>query len=338
MINENYTIFVQDMLQWADLEFEMLDEDVVKIHDFFEYLKETVTNRKYDVVAMLEEKYGINGSNKIPMKIVAVNHDVNHKFAGVLVFELTKELKKKYRDFFEAIYKGESDWGFFYQEGDTPSRDVPINRLGLSTRAHNCLTWRNRLVTVGDLLSLPGGEKLLARFRNFGKKSLEEVRGMMQRCNLQFDEPIVDEVTNKETPPKTPKVVEVVEDDSQVISVEEFTRIWDKELRKMVRLFVNKITTKIHDVKGLQAPTGIEIESIIYTRPMKLSNEEQSSVYNSICKHCLDSGWKIKFCTRLDEVNAGLIRAGRVEFVNSKTYYVINIESNQLKKDEEDEV
>ncbi len=62
------------------------------------------------------------------------------------------------------------------QEGDKPSQsriDTPIEELDLSVRAFNCLK-ANEIQTVGQLLQ-KREEELLA-LRNFGRKSLDEIK------------------------------------------------------------------------------------------------------------------------------------------------------------------
>ncbi|HEX5395957.1 MAG TPA: DNA-directed RNA polymerase subunit alpha, partial [Candidatus Limnocylindria bacterium] len=65
-------------------------------------------------------------------------------------------------------------------EGDVPSApasanllDAPIEELDLSMRAYNSLK-RNNITKIGQLLAL--GDDELLRMRNFGKKSLDEMR------------------------------------------------------------------------------------------------------------------------------------------------------------------
>ena len=50
---------------------------------------------------------------------------------------------------------------------------IPIERLQLSPRSHNCLKQAG-VNTVGDVVSMSEAE--LLRIRNFGAQSLEELR------------------------------------------------------------------------------------------------------------------------------------------------------------------
>jgi DNA-directed RNA polymerase subunit alpha len=55
--------------------------------------------------------------------------------------------------------------------------DMPIEDLDLPMRAYNSLK-RNNIVKVGQLLSLQDDD--LLRMRNFGKKSLDEMKERLQ--------------------------------------------------------------------------------------------------------------------------------------------------------------
>lgn len=60
----------------------------------------------------------------------------------------------------------------------------PVDDLELSVRSSNCLKASN-IRTLGDLVQRSEPEML--RFRNFGKKSLEEISEILQRHGLHFD-------------------------------------------------------------------------------------------------------------------------------------------------------
>jgi DNA-directed RNA polymerase subunit alpha len=60
---------------------------------------------------------------------------------------------------------------------------TPLNDLGLSVRAYNCLKVAG-LQTLGDLASLEIADML--KFRNFGKKSLKELEELMVSKGLSF--------------------------------------------------------------------------------------------------------------------------------------------------------
>lgn len=63
-------------------------------------------------------------------------------------------------------------------------KNVQIDELELSVRAHNCLK-RANIHTVAELLKY--SEKELLEFKNFGKKSADEVaKSLRKRFNLQL--------------------------------------------------------------------------------------------------------------------------------------------------------
>ncbi|NIS39095.1 DNA-directed RNA polymerase subunit alpha [Candidatus Saccharibacteria bacterium] len=58
-----------------------------------------------------------------------------------------------------------------------------VDELELSVRSHNCLKNAN-IKTIGDLVRLDEGE--LLKFRNFGRKSLQEIQEILERKGLYF--------------------------------------------------------------------------------------------------------------------------------------------------------
>ncbi len=58
-----------------------------------------------------------------------------------------------------------------------------VDELDLSVRAHNCLKAAN-IKTIGDLVRREESEML--KFRNFGRKSLQELMQVIEERNLQF--------------------------------------------------------------------------------------------------------------------------------------------------------
>jgi DNA-directed RNA polymerase subunit alpha len=61
--------------------------------------------------------------------------------------------------------------------------ETPVDELELSVRAHNCLK-RAEIGRLADLVSLKEAE--LLKFRNFGKKSLTELRELVANNGLEF--------------------------------------------------------------------------------------------------------------------------------------------------------
>jgi DNA-directed RNA polymerase subunit alpha len=58
-----------------------------------------------------------------------------------------------------------------------------VDELELSVRSHNCLKNAN-IKTIGDLVRLDESE--LLKFRNFGRKSLQEIQEILDKKNLYF--------------------------------------------------------------------------------------------------------------------------------------------------------
>lgn len=58
-----------------------------------------------------------------------------------------------------------------------------VDELELSVRSHNCLKNAN-IKTIGDLVRLDEAE--LLKFRNFGRKSLQEIQDILEKKNLYF--------------------------------------------------------------------------------------------------------------------------------------------------------
>jgi DNA-directed RNA polymerase subunit alpha len=60
---------------------------------------------------------------------------------------------------------------------------MPVDELELSVRSHNCLMAAN-IKTIGDLVRRDEPEML--KFRNFGRKSLQELTQILEEKNLNF--------------------------------------------------------------------------------------------------------------------------------------------------------
>jgi len=61
--------------------------------------------------------------------------------------------------------------------------ETPIGEIELSVRAANCISAAN-IKTIGDLVQKTEPEML--KFRNFGKKSLNEIKGILERMGLSL--------------------------------------------------------------------------------------------------------------------------------------------------------
>ncbi len=60
---------------------------------------------------------------------------------------------------------------------------LKINEIELSVRSTNCLSGAN-IETIGELVIMPESEML--RFRNFGKKSLTEIKAKLEEMGLSL--------------------------------------------------------------------------------------------------------------------------------------------------------
>ena len=60
---------------------------------------------------------------------------------------------------------------------------MPVSELELSVRSANCLR-EARIQTIGDLVQKTDGEML--KYRNFGKKSLQEIKELLEGMGLQL--------------------------------------------------------------------------------------------------------------------------------------------------------
>ena len=60
---------------------------------------------------------------------------------------------------------------------------MPVSELELSVRSANCLR-EARIQTIGDLVQKSDGEML--KYRNFGKKSLQEIKELLEGMSLQL--------------------------------------------------------------------------------------------------------------------------------------------------------
>lgn len=101
---------------------------------------------------------------------------------------------KKHLDLFtdQGLYTVE-----FEEEVETEDKEdkvqkllnMPINEIELSVRSHNCIQSAN-IQTIGDLARLSETEML--KYRNFGKKSLDEIKGILTSLGLSLGMDIPD--------------------------------------------------------------------------------------------------------------------------------------------------
>jgi len=72
----------------------------------------------------------------------------------------------------------------------------PVDELDLSVRSHNCLKAAN-IKTIGDLVRRESDEML--KFRNFGRKSLQELEEVLDERGLQFGMDVEEYLEEKKT-------------------------------------------------------------------------------------------------------------------------------------------
>lgn len=101
------------------------------------------------------------------------------------VSQAARILDRQLRLFFDFNKRGGGD--LFYDEEEQPMRfgppDARIEELDFSVRTYNCLKKAN-VMTIGELVQKSEGD--LMQIRNFGKKSLNEVKEKLQGFGLSL--------------------------------------------------------------------------------------------------------------------------------------------------------
>lgn len=96
---------------------------------------------------------------------------------------------RRHLDVFDSVNQEEVEFEDAEQEsGDDQNRlrtllNMSVNEIELSVRAANCLNNAN-ITTVGELVMKSEGEML--RYRNFGKKSLTEIKNKLEELGLSL--------------------------------------------------------------------------------------------------------------------------------------------------------
>ena len=65
--------------------------------------------------------------------------------------------------------------------------DIPVETLNLSVRSFNCLK-RAGISKVSELLDMTEDE--IIKMRNFGKKSLDEIKAVLEERGLSLRQPV----------------------------------------------------------------------------------------------------------------------------------------------------
>lgn len=97
---------------------------------------------------------------------------------GILHFEVFKELKYQPLVFDKGEVEANTD-----KDALMAKLVLKINEIELSVRSTNCLAGAN-IETIAELVLMPEPEML--RFRNFGKKSLNEIKEKLEEMGLHL--------------------------------------------------------------------------------------------------------------------------------------------------------
>lgn len=97
---------------------------------------------------------------------------------GLKHFEVFNQLQVHPLNFDEGIGEGPTD-----QDEMMEKLCLRIDEIELSVRSTNCLSGAN-IDTIAELVSIP--ERKMLEFKNFGKKSLNEIKAKLQEMNLHL--------------------------------------------------------------------------------------------------------------------------------------------------------
>lgn len=97
---------------------------------------------------------------------------------GVKHFEVFTKVKAHLLSFDEGIGEGDAD-----KDEIMEKLCLRIDEIELSVRSTNCLSGAN-IDTIAELVSIP--ERKMLEFRNFGKKSLNEIKAKLHEMNLSL--------------------------------------------------------------------------------------------------------------------------------------------------------
>ena len=97
---------------------------------------------------------------------------------GVRHFEVFGKVKSYQLTFDEGLGEGDTD-----KDEMMEKLSLRIDEIELSVRSTNCLSGAN-IETIAELVSIP--ERKMLEFRNFGKKSLNEIKAKLNEMGLHF--------------------------------------------------------------------------------------------------------------------------------------------------------
>lgn len=93
-------------------------------------------------------------------------------------YDVFNKVKTHILAFDEGLGDGDAD-----QDGMMEKLALRIDEIELSVRSTNCLSGAN-IETIAELVSIP--ERKMLEFRNFGKKSLNEIKAKLHEMNLHL--------------------------------------------------------------------------------------------------------------------------------------------------------
>jgi DNA-directed RNA polymerase subunit alpha len=97
---------------------------------------------------------------------------------GVKQFEVFNKVKALQLSFDEGLGEGDTD-----QDEMMEKLSLRIDEIELSVRSTNCLSGAS-IETIAELVSIP--ERKMLEFRNFGKKSLNEIKAKLTEMGLHL--------------------------------------------------------------------------------------------------------------------------------------------------------
>jgi len=212
--NGMYSVSLKEFL--GDIEFEIINPDhhimtltkpIRKKIDFkIGFGRGYVPSEKVDIDKEIDEIIlDISYSPVILVNYYVENTRVGqHTDYDKLILEVTTDgritpsealsfatqIAKKHFEIFDKIQKMNIE---FEKEKEDKNRDkselldklaLKINEIELSVRSTNCLAGAN-IETIGELVLMPEAEML--KFRNFGKKSLTEIKEKLHDLGLSLD-------------------------------------------------------------------------------------------------------------------------------------------------------
>jgi len=135
------------------------------------YVENTRVGQDTDFDRLILE---VNTDGRIsPVEALAFAAQIGQKH-----FEVFNKIKSHILSFDEGLGEGDGD-----QDEMMEKLALRIDEIELSVRSTNCLSGAN-IETIAELVSIP--ERKMLEFRNFGKKSLNEIKAKLHEMNLHL--------------------------------------------------------------------------------------------------------------------------------------------------------